>query len=69
MKTYKKPDAGIILLIVFIVSTVILLIINFFNLAPDYTRLVIVYIWLTELLFLIGYVCLFHNIKQFVSKR
>jgi hypothetical protein len=69
MKSYKKSDAGMKILSVFIVSTVILLIISFFNLVSDFTRMVIVYIWLAEFLFLIGYVSLFHDVRQFVSKR
>jgi len=69
MKIYKKSDTGIILLSLFLLSTVILLIINFFNLVPDNARMIIVYIWLAEFVFLIGYVCLFHNIRQFAGKR
>jgi hypothetical protein len=69
MRNYKKSDKGVILLSVFILSTIILLIINIFNLVPDFTRMVIVYIWLAEFLFLTGYVCLFHNIRQFAGKR
>jgi hypothetical protein len=69
MKNYKKSDTGVILLSVFLLSTIILLIINFFNLVPGITRMVIVYIWLAEFLFLTGYVCLFHNLRQFVGKR
>jgi hypothetical protein len=69
MKSYKKNDTGVIMLSVFLVSTVILLIINFFNLTPLFARMVIVYIWLTEFFVLVGYVCLFHNIRQYVSKR
>jgi hypothetical protein len=69
MKNDRKSDPGMIILSVFIVSTIILLIINFFNIVPVFTRMVIVYIWLAEFLLLIGYVCLFHNIRQLVSKR
>jgi len=69
MKSYKKNDTGVIMLSVFLVSTVFLLIINFFNLTHLFTRLVIVYVWLTEFVILVGYVCLFHNIRQYVSKR
>jgi hypothetical protein len=69
MKSYKKNDTGVIMLSVFLISTTILLIINFFNLAPLFTRLVIVYVWLIEFVLMVAYVCLFHNIRQYVSKR
>jgi hypothetical protein len=69
MKSYKKNDTGVIMLSVFLVSTVFLLTINFFNLTHLFTRLVFVYVWLTEFVILVAYVCLFHNIRQYVSKR
>lgn len=69
MKNYKKSDTGMVILSVFIISTVILLIINFYNLVPSFARLVIAYIWLAEFLVLIGYVCFFHNIRHIAGKR
>jgi hypothetical protein len=69
MKVYKKSETGLILFSVFLVSTVFVLIINFFNLLPNFTRMVLVYVWLAEFMILIGWVCLFHNLRQFADKR
>jgi hypothetical protein len=69
MKIGKKSDPGMIILILFLISSGILLFVNFFNLLPDFARMVLVYVWLAEFTVLVAWVCLFHNLRQYISKR
>jgi hypothetical protein len=69
MKQRRKFDTGMILLTIFLISTFVLLIGNYFGFIPQYSKMVFVSVWLIEFLALTLYVCLFHTVKQFVSKR
>lgn len=57
MKTLKKFSLGLVLLYVFLISTVALIVILLLRLMPEQSKTVID-IWLVELFLLIGY-CLF----------
>jgi hypothetical protein len=69
MKSRKKFDTGMIFLMIFLVSTLVLLTGNYFGFIPQYNKMLFVSIWLIEFLALTLYVCLFHTVKQYVSKR
>jgi len=69
MKKARKIDTGMILLTIFLVSTLLLLVGNYFGFIPQYSKMAFVSVWLIEFLALTLYVCLFHTVKQYVSKR
>lgn len=69
MKQRRKADTGIILLGIFLISTILLLIGNYFDLIPKSARMFSISAWLVGFILFALYVCIHHTVKQYVSKR
>jgi hypothetical protein len=64
MKNLKKISMGLVLLNIFIISTVALLVIILCKLLPQESSRVIVNIWLVELFLVAGYCLLFYDARR-----
>ncbi len=69
MKTRRNFDTGLILLSIFLISTLILIVTNSFKLVSDSTIFFIVNIWEVELGMVIGYGIIFYDAKQSIKNR
>jgi len=69
MKTKKKVDIGMILLIFFLISTLTMLFVNLFKLVSPDTKMVFQYVWIIEFIVLSVYCCVFYDAKQAMNKR
>jgi UDP-N-acetylmuramyl pentapeptide phosphotransferase/UDP-N-acetylglucosamine-1-phosphate transferase len=67
MKNLKKLSLGLILLYVFLISTVALIIILLLRLMPEQSK-TIIDIWLVELCLLIGYCLFFYDARRQARK-
>ena len=63
MKNLKKSDVGMVLMYVFVISTVALIAILLLKLMPERINTVI-NIWLVELFLAMGYCLFFYDAKQ-----
>jgi hypothetical protein len=68
MKNLKKLSLGLILLYVFLISTVALIIILLLRLMPEQSK-TIIDIWLVELFLLIGYCLFFYDARRARKSR
>jgi hypothetical protein len=64
MKNLKKISMGLVLLNIFLISTVTLLIILLCKILPQESSRLFVNIWLVELFLVIGYCLLFYDARR-----
>lgn len=68
MGNFKKISFGLVLLNVFLISTVVLLVILLCKLMPQESTRLIINIWLVELFLLIGYCLIFYDARRTKKK-
>lgn len=64
LKNKRKLSMSILLFSIFLLSTLALIMINWFRLAPYFTRIMFIKVWIIEFIVLIAYILVFYDAKK-----